>query len=1173
MKTIKASYALLIAVGLLMTGLLNTVMAANYYWDTGAAGGYQPGNGTWDSSTFWTLNGTTLTTWPGSNTNNAYICTTTGTNVVTISSPVSVNQLGLGWNGSAKTDNNWVTLTNSSITVGAGGIIVDGNKTAAIYSDISLAANQTWDIRAVALPVYGNVTDNGNGYGITKTGTSTLSLYGTNSFSGDFIQGAGPVTVYSTSGLPLGSGSLTVSNGLTLSITPAGSGSDLTLLGGTNGNETISFDGYARIYINKGSQTSATYTFGNASDTSSVFTRIGKGTLAIGNQTGTAMIGDANGKFLLANGAAGAPITNGMVDAYIVVERLGGTWWFDFLQYDAVNGLTRLTYDGTFASGKSAGIQDNTKKYKVNNNSFPILTNNTALYALSLQGNAAMTLSNNATLTIGNGTQPAGLNIEGGSLSRAADSSGSRLIFGSSEGIIYTSTGNATIGVPVDGTGGMTFNAGAGTGAITLANENTYSGDTTVIAGKLNVGSGSTSGDLGNSSNLVVYAGATLNFNRSDTFNWGNAINGAGTVQNGGVGTLNVTPPSGTTFAGTLANASSGTMNLTLAGTNTLGTVQNSGVSTMTVNALSGSSNTFTSIKNNSTGTLILDGSANSVNTATFAGASGGFLVFSNSVWKSGGQRNLAGNLAVGGGSFHITTDRLSMGAEGQQLTITGGLLSLTNTTYGLRLGTDNPTGVANGPSFSFTGTQSGGAVVNAQGRIDLGGVTAGKTISYDLADGSMSLLGVNVLGIGAAPNAGSTTTFTLRNAGRLSVAGTIQGGGANDSTALQIFTFAGGTLAANAINATYLRALASAAPGTFINAGGALAPGDIGTAGKTTITGSYSNVPASVLAIDIGGTTQATAFQTGQYDYLRVDVGATTLAGQLRVNLINSYVPLTTNRFTVLLCTNGLSGAFANVSGKILPLTDGYSLFTNVTQSATNVILSGYAVNEYLDGSWDSTASWSQSVIPGDQNYAAYFGALASAFSPNVGTRTLKGLIFANTSSFTLSGTALTLQGDASIKVTAGNHTISVPLALSNATEIAVAPDSLLTLSGGITGGQAVAKTGTGTLALSGVNTLGALTVSAGTVRFTAGTTTVSALTITAGATCDFTAGTLYILKNGGGIDTLDEVNAAITANAITRRGSNALPADFKVTEETINSVVYIKVVAKVNGTVISFQ
>ena len=111
--------------------------------------------------------------------------------------------------------------------------------------------------------------------------------------------------------------------------------------------------------------------------------------------------------------------------------------------------------------------------------------------------------------------------------------------------------------------------------------------------------------------------------------------------------------------------------------------------------------------------------------------------------------------------------------------------------------------------------------------------------------------------------------------------------------------------------------------------------------------------------------------------------------------------------------------------------------------------------------------------------------------------------------------------------------------------------------------------KTGNGTLALSAANTLGALTISAGKVQFVAGTTTVSALTIASGATCDFFAGTLYILKNGGGTDTIEEVNAAITANSIILRGSNALPTNFKVTEEG----AYIKVMAKLKGTMIYFQ
>lgn len=1027
MKKIKASYALLIAAGSLMTGLLNTVMAANYYWDGSSAKDLQSTNGVW-ADACWNPNSNgsgTLVAWPGGTTHNAYICANTspGLNVVTISSPVSVNQLGLGWNGSAKVDGSWVTLTNSAITVGAGGIIAAGNKTLLVYSDVALAANQGWVINN-NLSVYGNVTDNGNGYGITKTGTSTLYLYGTNSFSGDFVQGAGPVTVYSTSGLPLGSGSLTINNGCTLSITPAGTGSAVALSGGTNGNKTISFDGKAKIYINTNLQSSVTYTFGNSADTGSAFVRNNRGLLSIVDALTSGGIG-VYGQFKLANGTNGVPIHNGMVDAYLTASDRTPY----FMQYNEVAGFQKFTTSYSWGNGIQASVNDNTRVYQIGNTVKPVLTNDCSIYALAMTGSSIiLTLSNNAVLHLGNGVQPAGLILAGSTITAAANSTGSRLDFGASEGIVYnTYNSSAAINVPIAGSGGVTFNINPNFGSLTLGEDNTYTGDTTIHAGNsLNIGTGGTRGSLA-STNWIITAGGGLNFNRSDTVTWAGTMSGAGTVQNGGVGTLNLT--------------------------------------------LASSGNTMGNINNASTGTLVLDG---------------------------------AGSTTVISGSIGTTA---------------GGTIVLSNGCYSVNQA------------------------------ISLSADTGGTTVNL----------------------------FSMRG-GKLTAASSISG--ANGAGAKQIFDFSGGTLAAATITATKLASVNEpTVQGTLVNNGGTLAPGDIGTAGKTTITGNYSNtVSSAVLAIDIGGTTQATAFQTGQYDYLNVTNGAATIAGRLDVRLINGYTPPTTDtKFTILAVTGtgaALSGTFANVTAGNVWCADGYSLFTNVTQNATQVILAGYVVNEYLGGSWDSASSWSQGVIPTNQNYAAYFGTLASSFSPNVGTRTLKGLIFANPSSFTLSGTALTLQGDASIKVTAGSHTISVPLALSNATEIAVAPDSLLTLSGGITGGQAVAKTGTGTLALSGVNTLlGALTVSEGIVRFAAGTTTVSALTLASGAKCDFVTGTLYILKNGGGTDTIEEVNAAITANAITLRGSNALPADFKVTEETINSVVYIKVVAKVNGTVISFQ
>ena len=43
--------------------------------------------------------------------------------------------------------------------------------------------------------------------------------------------------------------------------------------------------------------------------------------------------------------------------------------------------------------------------------------------------------------------------------------------------------------------------------------------------------------------------------------------------------------------------------------------------------------------------------------------------------------------------------------------------------------------------------------------------------------------------------------------------------------------------------------------------------------------------------------------------------------------------------------------------------------------------------------------------------------------------------------------------------------------------------------------------------------------------------------------------------------------MNAAISAGTLTLGGSPAATTDFRVTEETLNSVVYVKVVKSVKG------
>ncbi len=114
----------------------------------------------------------------------------------------------------------------------------------------------------------------------------------------------------------------------------------------------------------------------------------------------------------------------------------------------------------------------------------------------------------------------------------------------------YTLQGSAAIA-------GATSLGKNGSGTLTIANNNSYSGGTTINAGAVQVGTNGTSGSLGSGAISVV---TDLQFNRADARTVTNNISGVGTVEQNGSGTLTL---SGTNTYSGVTTVNAGTLIVT----------------------------------------------------------------------------------------------------------------------------------------------------------------------------------------------------------------------------------------------------------------------------------------------------------------------------------------------------------------------------------------------------------------------------------------------------------------------------------------------------------------------------------------------------------------------------------------------------------------------------------
>ena len=118
--------------------------------------------------------------------------------------------------------------------------------------------------------------------------------------------------------------------------------------------------------------------------------------------------------------------------------------------------------------------------------------------------------------------------------------------------LAFNRSDNVTFGGTVSGSGMLVQ---LGSGILTLTADNTYSGNTIVAAGSLEVGNGGTSGSIAGD----VMNSGSLAFNRADTLVYGGAVSGNGVFTKAGAGTLTLTGNS--TYTGNTTVAA-GTLNV-----------------------------------------------------------------------------------------------------------------------------------------------------------------------------------------------------------------------------------------------------------------------------------------------------------------------------------------------------------------------------------------------------------------------------------------------------------------------------------------------------------------------------------------------------------------------------------------------------------------------------------
>lgn len=504
---------------------------------------------------------------------------------LSIAGPQSLNQAISGAGLLRKSDQGDLTLLGNGLTGGldvVGGRVIVNTAAAIGGGPVTLAADTQLVFDTAGTETMGN-TISGAG-ALTKDGAGVLVIQNANAYTGGTVINAGRLGL--NSGQGLGTGSVLVMQGAQLSIG-----------GVTLANEISGAGQVLKTSNNVGSLTGINSHTGG--------TDIQGGTLLVNSTAalGNGAVTMAAGTFLDIdyNGASNVTLNNVVSGAGTLIKDGTGT-----VIVTGANSYTGGTAINAGRLGINTGSALGTGGVTVNSGAELAIGDVTLANAVTGTGRVIKTSAGNTALT-GANTFSGGLELLGGNLTAASVGSlgtGAIALAGGSS----LSVGNAasqTLGNALSGAGALVK---IGTGIMEINSANTYSGGTTITAGRLTLGSGSGLGAggvtiangaelaLGNITlaNVVSGAGRVIKTGSGSAVLSGNNSHSGGTDIQGGdlavssvtaLGTGAVNTASGAALR--VGNATAQTLGLALTGAGSL-IKSNTGDLTVTNNALTG---------------------------------------------------------------------------------------------------------------------------------------------------------------------------------------------------------------------------------------------------------------------------------------------------------------------------------------------------------------------------------------------------------------------------------------------------------------------------------------------------------------------------------------------------------------------------------------------------------